>query len=288
MASTVRFIAVGLGLVFGLAFVIANPLRESPMWAVWASLAVALTSAAGAVFGYGLGRWAELAALCPVRVRAVAAPVVGLLGVGLVGALIGAVLMAVAGLGASGWSAVRGWGLPLITALGAVPAVGAMYGVRHAAVEGPEPSGTTGEQVALLIALRQLLQRLLVAVGSLVALSTLALGASLAAHQALPEGAGGAVLPPQSVLIFGGAGSLLVALVYGPASTALQTRGRRLCEELFPLRESNEAEVVLSRVGDRHKLEQFLGVDRGVAADLQTGLVILGPLLASTAATFLP
>jgi hypothetical protein len=38
---------------------------------------------------------------------------------------------------------------------------------------------------------------------------------------------------------------------------------------------------------DRHKLEQLLGVDRGVFADLQTGLAILGPLLASAATAFL-
>jgi len=38
---------------------------------------------------------------------------------------------------------------------------------------------------------------------------------------------------------------------------------------------------------DRHKLEQLLGIDRGVVADLQAGLAILSPLLASTAAAFL-
>jgi hypothetical protein len=31
-----------------------------------------------------------------------------------------------------------------------------------------------------------------------------------------------------------------------------------------------------------------LGIDRSAVADLQTGLIILGPLLASAAATFLP
>jgi hypothetical protein len=44
----------------------------------------------------------------------------------------------------------------------------------------------------------------------------------------------------------------------------------------------------LSRAEDRNKLEQLLGVDRSIAADLQTGLAILGPLIASAAAAFLP
>jgi len=35
-------------------------------------------------------------------------------------------------------------------------------------------------------------------------------------------------------------------------------------------------------------LELALGVDRGVFADLQSGVVILAPLLASGAAAFLP
>jgi hypothetical protein len=142
-----------------------------------------------------------------------------------------------------------------------------------------------------LVALRRLLQRLLAAVGSLVALSTLALGAALALQQSLPAGSarsGAAQLAPQTVLIFGGAGSALVALAYGPASTALKTRAQRLCDELFPLHEADEAAAILNQAEHRNKLEQFLGVDRTVFADLQTGLAILGPLIASAAAAFLP
>jgi hypothetical protein len=44
----------------------------------------------------------------------------------------------------------------------------------------------------------------------------------------------------------------------------------------------------LNQAEDRSKLEQLLGADRSVVADLQTGLVILGPLIASAATAFLP
>jgi hypothetical protein len=127
-------------------------------------------------------------------------------------------------------------------------------------------------------------------VGSLVALSTLALSAALALQRSLPAGSGhgdATGLPPETVLIFGAAGSLLVALAYAPAATTFQRRGRALCDELFPLDKADEASVILSLTDDRHKLEQLLGVDRGVVADLQTGLAILGPLLASAGAAFL-
>jgi hypothetical protein len=90
------------------------------------------------------------------------------------------------------------------------------------------------------------------------------------------------------VVIFGGAGSALVAVAYAPASAALNTWAQRLCDELFPLGEADTAAVILKQAEDHGKLEQLLGADRGVAAGLQAGMVILGPLIASAAAAFLP
>jgi hypothetical protein len=174
--------------------------------------------------------------------------------------------------------------------LGGVPAAGAIEGIRHAA-NSKLVSGTKGKQVVVLVGLRQLLQRLLAAVGSLVALSTLAIGASSTLEQSLAAGSGqsaAATLPPQFVLVFGGAGSLLVAVFYVPAAGALERRGQSLSAELFPLNEANEASAILSLAENRNKLEQLLGVGHGAFADLQTGLAILGPLLASAAAVFLP
>jgi hypothetical protein len=94
--------------------------------------------------------------------------------------------------------------------------------------------------------------------------------------------------PQEVVLVFGGAGSLLVALVYAPAAVAVADRARRLCEELFPLRPAEQPGEILALVESRRTLEAFLGSDRGLLADLQTGLVVLAPLLASGFAVFLP
>jgi hypothetical protein len=283
--------AIGLGFASGVVVVLTpSAARGAPLWPVWASLAVALTSTAGAVFGYGLARWADLSALRPVRVRDVAVPVAGMLTVAVLAGTAGLVLTVTAHRAGTSWQAFRGSALVSVALLGAVPAVAVMYGIRQVAGGGPS-AGTRGEQAGALMALWRLLQRLLAAVGSLVALSTLALGAAFALQQSLPAGSAhsrAAQLAPQTVLIFGGVGSALVAVAYGPASTALRTWAQRLCDELFPLAEADKAAVVLNQADDRSKLEQLLGADRSLAAELQTGLAVLGPLIASAATAFLP
>lgn len=286
----VRGSAFGLGVVSGVIIVLTpSAAHGAPLWPVWASLAVALTSAAGAVFGYGLARWADLSGLSPVRLRDVAVPVVGLLAVAVLAGLIGLALTVTAHRAGTGWPAFRGWALVSTALIGAVPSVAVMYGIRQVAIGGL--TGTTGGQADALIALQRLLQRLLAAVGSLVALSTLALGAAFTLQQGLPAGSAhirAAQLAPQTVLIFGGVGSALVAAAYGPASTALKTWAQRLCDELFPLHEADTAAVVLNQAEGRSKLGRLLGADRSVTADLQAGLAVLGPLIASAATAFLP
>ena len=275
--------AGGLGFAFGLYFVWTSPFRHYRLWLVWAPLVVAFTAAAGAVFPYGIARWAELTGSgeVSVRVRAAAIRVLP----------IGVILFVVA------WSPLlpesvhidwRWAGLLATPLVGGIIAAGVMEGIRLAARHTPA-TGTWGEQAALLVRLRQLLQRLLGALGSLVALSTLALGASVNLLRNLAGNPGFRVnlLPPQFVLVFGGLGSLLVALYYVPAATALQRRGRQLCDALFPLAKADDAAALLAVAEDHRKLEQLLGVDRSVAADLQTALVLLGPLLASAVTAFL-
>jgi len=283
MVPLTRLAPAGLGFAFGLYFVLSSVYLHASLWPVWAPLVVAFTTAAGAVFTYGLDRWDELSRYGKVRMRAVVPRI----------AAIGAVFFLVvlgstrfSGPGQSNW---RGVELAAILSVGGVTAVGVMEGVRLAVADDSVPRAG-GEQTIVLIRLRRLLQRLLAAVGSLVTLSTLSTGADLAMERSVRVGSGSATsahLPPQFVLVFGGLGSLLVGLFYVPAATALQRRGQRLCDELFSLNEATEASAVLSLAEDRHKLEQLLGADRGAVADLQTGLAILGPLLVSATAAFL-
>lgn len=287
-ASIGRFALVALGFAFGLCLALTNPYyRHAPLWSVWAPLQIALTTAAAAAFPYGLRRWTELRQLVNedvVRVRDVVSRIAA---VGVVTLLISvAATLLPAPLGIP-W---RGVALLFVVLFGSTPAAGVMEGVRHAAGSLPESDNkgqqvTKGQQVIVLIGLRELLQRLLGMLGALVALGTFTLGAGNALQRSTHGVAAGA--PPQLVLIVGGVGSLLVALFYVPAATALHRGGQSLCKELFPLHEAKEASAILRGAEDRRKLEQLLGIDRGVVADLQTGLAILGPLLGSAAAAFL-
>src|SRR5919106_1470856 len=283
VARLIRLAAIGFGLAFGIYFVLPSPYRDAPLWPVWAPLVVAFTTAAGAVFGYGLDRWADLSESHKVRVSNVAARIASIM----IGSLL--VLLGSTQLPAPVRASWRHVLLISILLMGGTPAAGAMEGTRLVA-RNKSVRGAKGEQVAELVKLRQLLRGLLAAVGSLVALSTLAIGAALTLERSLTAGSGqgaATTLPPQFVLVFGGTGSLLVALFYVPAATALRDRGKGLCDDLFPLEQANEASAILNAAEGRNKLQGLLGMEHGVVADLQTGLAILGPLLASAAAAFL-
>jgi lysylphosphatidylglycerol synthetase-like protein (DUF2156 family) len=179
---------------------------------------------------------------------------------------------------------VRAWLVPAFALLGAVPAAGVMFGVRRAA--GAARPGANGDLVDLLLTLQRLIQRLLIVAGTVVALTTFTTGTWWLLEHSLHAPYGDR--PPQFVLVFGAYGSLLVGVVYVPAWTAVQRRGQRLSNELFPLSGIKERRAILDEVGERQKLEQVLGLDRGILTDLQGGMIILAPLLAAAAAAFLP
>ena len=282
-SSLAGFAAPALGFALGAALVFTYSDRAAPLRLVWAPLGVALSTAAGAVFTYGRRRWADLCDLHTVRARDVAGPVLAI-EIGAIAAVnITPLFYGTAdGTAREYW---RGGALVTLALVLAAPAAGVMFGVRHVARD-KSLSDSPGKRLALLVALRRLLERLLVAVGALVALATLQEGALIALERSVhPQLVS---RPPQYILVFGGFGSFLAGLVYVPAWATLRDRGLQLCDELFSMEGLDDGQAILSMAGDRQKLEQILGVDRNVLADLQTGLAILAPLLAGAAAAFLP
>jgi hypothetical protein len=283
-AQVMRFGAPAAGFAYGSVVAVTTPHRDhsAPMWLVWAAFAIAATTAAGALFAYGLNRWRELTALSTVDVREVIWPVAALVGASLALMNVTAFLPGPSHLGSNG----AGAGLVGTFAIvAAIPAAGAMYGIWRVASRDVLP-GTRGEQVYLLLSLRQLLQRLVAAAGSVVTLVTFTAGTWWLLQHSLGTEYG--KRPPQFVLVFGAYGSVITGLVYGPAWTAVQRRGRLLCNAMYPLRDLDDRDAILSRAADRQKLEQILGLDQSIISDLQSGLVILAPLLASAVAAFLP
>jgi hypothetical protein len=276
------------GFIYGAAVAASFPRYTAALWQVWMPFAIAATTAAGTLLTYGRHRWHDLNELPAVHVRKrdVAWPVTAVLVVSLALMNIGALYPAPSHLSARELVGSRlGSGLVgMFAIVAAIPAAAVMFGLRRVA-NGYDP-GKRGELVDVLLTLRGMLQRLLTATGSVVALVTFSAGTWWLLVGSLGTQYGSK--PPQYVLIFGAYGSAVLGVVYGPAWTALQRRGRRVCDDMFPLREKHEQAEILSEVTDRQKLEQALGLDRGIAADLQGGVVILAPLLASAVTAFLP
>ena len=145
--------------------------------------------------------------------------------------------------------------------LASIPLISVMFGIRRVALSDP-PSDAVGGRLAFLIALRQLLHRILATAGGVVALVALQFGARNALDRSVDSVH---AAPPQYLLVYGGVGSVLVVVSYVPGWTALQRAGQRLRDELFPLNDLDGATRVISVAGDRQKMEQILGVDRSVA-----------------------
>ncbi|MEU7875867.1 hypothetical protein [Dactylosporangium sp. NPDC049140] len=239
---------------------------------VWAALAIALGGCSGAILTYGRRRWTELTAEHPVRVREVAGPVSAIAVSGVLAVNVTRFLPGPTGFWHSGL-------LVCVAILAGIPAGMVMFAVRRVVSAGPPP-GPLGRQVTVLLGLRRLLQRLLAAEGAVVTLVTFEFGA-YSQLQPNPRSA-------QYILIFGGVGSVLVVAAYAPAWSALQRRAHLLCCELFPLDDLDDSSTILRNAADGQRLEQVLGADRGILADLQNGLAIAAPLLAGAVAAFLP
>jgi hypothetical protein len=253
---------------FGVGVVATSGLRGAAQFNAWASLAVALSAASGAVLGYGLACWPTVAGA--VRVRDVLPTLAAL-------AAIGAVLLVAGNVSqpANGVD-VTGSLLTLFNAVGGLPVAACIAAARLRSRQLPEP---LGERAEAILTLRRQLSGFLTALGALVALATLAVGAAVRVAEPRRDN--------MVVVIFGASMSLMVALVYAPTAAAVRERARELAATTVPLAGADASELA-ERVESRKRLEQALGVDRGLLADLQTDVVILAPLVASGLATFLP
>jgi hypothetical protein len=278
----VKYLAPAVGFVYGAAVTLTFPHRAAPWWLVWAAFSVTATTVAGVVFAYGLSLWRELHDVLgrdyTLRARDVALPVTAIV----VGSLL--VMNVTDFLPGPAHASPRSGMVPTFVIAAAVPGACLAYGIRRAAISCVP--GSQGDLTHLLLALRTLLQRLLIAAGLVVALVTFSAGTWWSLEHSLHTQYGNR--PSQFVLIFGAFGTTFVTLLYVPARGALQRRGEKLRDALFPLQGLKNKTVILSRASDRQALGEVLGLERGTFADLQGGFVILAPLIASAAAAFLP
>jgi len=138
-----RTVPVGLGAALGIGIVLtsSDAVRAAPLWWVWAPLAVALTTTGGAIFVYGLDRWAELTSDHPTSARRVAPRIAAIGTIAAVSVVCAQLLLA--GPTRGSWRF-----LALISSfLGAIPAFAVTEGIRLTASE-PAPAEPSGAQVA--------------------------------------------------------------------------------------------------------------------------------------------
>ncbi|MEU6201270.1 hypothetical protein [Streptomyces sp. NPDC047061] len=185
------------------------------------------------------------------------------------------------------------WRGPLLvgTALaGATPMVCVAYAVWRG-TQTDRSDVAAGELMEWLLARRRTMRALVGGLGALVALSTLALGAVVRMEAELVKAhvlTSADATPFEYVLVFGGVGTLLVAIVYTPAAVGLRRQALHLAERLFTLTGTDEPAALLERAEQRARFEHLLGAEAGPFADLQAGIVVLTPLVASAVAVWLP
>ena len=265
-----RFALMVLGGVIAFAVVWSHQDRGHDTWHAWAALGTLLGVLAGWSFGSGIARYRDVVALQPVRTIRIV-PVLLLMALVAGAALPLSVVIVRQGII---WQGVALAGLAIV---GALPAGAAVVAIRVLSLDGV--SGTVGRRLGILLRLRGLLSRLNTIFGSLVVILTLFIAAqrSLVSEQ----------VPASLVIYTGAASAVVVALVYLPTAAVLRRRCLLFIDEEFPLDNVDRAQLIQA-AEDRHRLEGLMGLHRTTLAELQNGLVIVSPLLASAGITLLP
>ncbi|RYP83257.1 hypothetical protein EKO23_19530 [Nocardioides guangzhouensis] len=270
--AVVAGFAMAAGALWLWAFADQHRSLDDTPFVVWGILAVSLGAASGLVFILGRRSWDAISTIQPIswqplRRRTALAAVVASTATALVFAIDPSI------------GTLRGVGLTILAIIGSAPALTGMLGIRAALIS--SQSDALPEQVRAYLELRALSSQLLSALGSLVALTTFALGASMLAH-----GGWQGLQSVQVLLVYGGFGSTLVAMGYQIPRTSLRQQGRALVNALAPLT-APEANVLRQELEQRDQVERQLGLQSDLLSELQTGIIILSPLLAAATATLL-
>jgi MFS family permease len=125
---------------------------------------------------------------------------------------------------------------------------------------------------------QRLLRQFVLILGTVIGLAILATGASRGAS--IAAGVSPEDFPVILVLIYGAYFTLLIALVYFPASAALLQAGRRLLDAIFPM-PSPDASSWADAYSKREDLAKLLSIRTTAEQRFQTNVVVLAPLLSA-------
>lgn len=256
----------------GFAVAWSNPDRGVvDAWYPWAALGTFLGIVSGSSFGSGLARRRDVVSVQPVRATVILVPVGFFV-------LLASASLPVARIVIGDAVSWRGLAFAGLAILGGIPAGVALASIRALAVHGL--AGSPGRQLAGLIRLRRVLGRLLALLGSLVLLVVLVNAAGL-------DWGGDERVPKSAVIFAGAAAAIAVAAIYIPTAALLRRRSAAFIDEFYPL-EQVESSALVVAAEDRAKLETLLGLDRTTIGELQAGLLIVSPLLASAGIALIP
>lgn len=275
-SRVVRMLMMAAGAAAALWVAFSNPDRHDPdyrnQWLLWAAVAGVLGALSGSTIGSGVARWHDLQQIQRVPVRRVVPSVLFFLAL-----VAGSVYVAYAILGKGlTWRALA---FVSLVVLGALPAGATLAGLRIVSMRGL--TGTPGEQLAALMRLRRILARVLQMMGSLLLVMVLVCAA------AVGWGSAESNIPQSTAFVIGAAGSILIALVHVPTATLLRRRCQVYVDEFSDIAHVAKADLIAAAEA-RIKLEEILGVNRTTLSELQSGLVIVGPLAATILAALIP
>ncbi len=234
---------------------------------VWGILVGSLGLASGMVFVYGGSACSAIGALHPVDWRPLS--IRTWLAVAITAAAFLGLFLTIEFTPGT----IRGWGLTVLAIVGAAPAVTGMQGIRAASASSYR--NQLPQRVHIHRQLRGISGHLLSALGSLVALTTFALGAAM-----LAQWSAVGLEPVLVLLTYGAGGTTLVAIAYQIPRSMLRAEARAIVTDLAPLT-AIEASVLRQALEDRDNMERYMGLQTNLLAELQTGILILSPLLAA-------
>ncbi len=239
-------------------------------FALWSLLVLGVGLSAGLASARGLGARREVA-----RIRAIAwGPPNAIAAIGLAG-LAGLLVLAQV-VGRESTASARGAVLTLAAGVGGALIGRAGVGIAAAQDAAPTSAGL-GARVADHLLLRDLSRALLPWLGSLVALTTLALGVARLPTDACPRPDG-----PVEVLVFGLVGTALVAGIHAIPRAALRRAATELRDLLAPV-DADDADALRAQLRAREETERMLGLTTSLLDELQAGVWVAGPLLTALA-----
>jgi len=254
----------------------ADELDGIAIFDVWTGLLAAMVGFALAVSVMFVVRWQSIVAVAVDRPSARTTLGWFLVVAVVLGAILGGLMVTAANAAPSiGRSANRStWPVTIVVALCALPGLATFLAIRWIAAEDRNWLEAARCQTQLLLRLRVELRRALGALGALLTLLVVTAGTRrrvlLAFDPDLDE-------PVEAVLLYGLIFAVVLGVLYGVATGAIEARAESIVDEVAPLPDlaADDAGTLIAR---RQQLESLLGVSN-TWNSFESSVVIVAPLL---------